>query len=187
LYPEDFDPDNYNFPNSVCIYPDGRTSLSDAVGGDLRILLGSLYMYQNGVPVSVDYPTQGLQLADGSSSIHLCDGMVNYLVRDPAYYFFGDQPIYGGGHSNVDSSGDPIASAILFWAPGSIGCGVVPLELYFNSPDIDGSGAVNLTDLVYFLQDYNGSYSYRSDFDFDGDVDDDDRSVITGALGACCN
>jgi len=42
LYPDEFDVDDYIFPNSLCIYPDGRTNLLDASEGALGMSLFSL-------------------------------------------------------------------------------------------------------------------------------------------------
>lgn len=47
----------------------------------------------------------------------------------------------------------------------------VGLNLRHNSPDIDGNGTVNLTDLPYFVVDFFSiNYSFRSDFFYDGQI-----------------
>jgi len=189
MYPgtQQFDPDIYTFPNSVCIYPDGRTSLSNAVFENLEIFLGlglQHYDYDTGWS-QYPYPDQGLQLGDQNTTIAICDNMNAYMVIDDNYPSFGYQPIYGGGHSAVDVNGDPISSAILFWAPDQE-CGVFGLELYFNSPDINGDLAINLTDVVIYSQDSNGAYNYRSDFNYDGLIDSFDYNVLVGAFMITC-
>ena len=60
------------------------------------------------------------------------------------------------------------------------------LSSYFNSPDINGDLAVNLSDVVLFSQDRYGDYNYRSDFNFDGVVNLSDQIILVGALGVGC-
>ena len=140
MYPEmqPFNPGIYTFPNSICIYPDGRTSLADAVLGNMDLYLGQElehYDYNTGWS-HFEYSEQGLEL-DANSSVVLCDSSVAYLLSDPSFVVIGQQPIRGGGHTAVDSQGNPVASAILHWAP-DYDCGVFALQLFINSPDISG-------------------------------------------------
>jgi hypothetical protein len=182
---EPFDPDEYTFPNSVCIYPDGRSSLADAVFGNLEMFLGlALYHYDSGWYI-YDYPEQGLLLGDSGSNLIVCDNSIPYVYTNEDYTTFGYQPIFGGGHSEVDVDGKPISSSYLYWAPDPE-CGIHSLELYFNSPDINGDLLVNLTDVVLFSQDMAGPYNYRSDFNFDNTVNLSDHVILVQAMGATC-
>lgn len=85
-------------------------------------------------------------------------------------------PLQAGGWSLANSivlvNGNQI--------PGSVALG-------FNSPDIDGSGAVNLTDVQLFAGDYfDPVYRFRSDFYYDNDVNLSDLPLLAEAVGASC-
>ncbi len=61
------------------------------------------------------------------------------------------------------------------------------LPIGYNSPDIDGSGAVNLTDVQLFAGDFSlVSYSFRSDFWFDNIVNLSDIPLLAASIGAVC-
>jgi hypothetical protein len=61
------------------------------------------------------------------------------------------------------------------------------LAISHNSADLNGDGAVNLTDVPLFAGDfYGGSYAFRSDFAFDGSVNLSDVVKLAQALGANC-
>jgi len=88
---------------------------------------------------------------------------------------FGN-PLFAGGWytdaTQVVISGDPLTSG--------------DLNLRFNSPDINGDGATNLTDGGNFTVDLFGSYSYRSDYNADNVVNITDAGYMSAALGAGC-
>jgi len=61
------------------------------------------------------------------------------------------------------------------------------LPVSYNSPDLDGSGAVNLTDVQFFAGDFfDVSYSFRSDLFFDNVVNLSDIPVIAATVGSSC-
>jgi hypothetical protein len=61
------------------------------------------------------------------------------------------------------------------------------LPVSYNSPDLDGSGAVNLTDVQFFAGDFFAvSYSFRSDLFFDNVVNLSDIPVIAATVGSSC-
>jgi len=60
-----------------------------------------------------------------------------------------------------------------------------------NSPDIDGNGAVNLTDVQIFASDLyayllQSIYNFRSDFYYDGKVNLTDLQKLAEHIGASC-
>jgi hypothetical protein len=55
------------------------------------------------------------------------------------------------------------------------------LNLFFNSPDIDGNLDVGLPDLTAFTQVYFGAYSIKADFDYNNDVGITDLTAFTNA------
>jgi len=61
------------------------------------------------------------------------------------------------------------------------------LAISHNSADINGDGAVNLTDVPLFAGDfYGGVYAFRSDFSYDAAVNLSDVVKLAQALGAAC-
>ena len=62
----------------------------------------------------------------------------------------------------------------------------LPVQLRFNSADIDGDGNINLTDVAAFSTDFHGSYHYRSDFHWDGLLDLADVAKMASGLGHDC-
>ncbi len=60
------------------------------------------------------------------------------------------------------------------------------LPLKFNSPDINGDGSVNLTDVAYLSVDYFAGYFFRSDFNGDGTLNLSDIALLARHYGAQC-
>ena len=61
-----------------------------------------------------------------------------------------------------------------------------PVQLRFNSADIDGDGYINLTDVTVFSTDFYDTYHYRSDFHWDGLLDLADVAKMASGLGHDC-
>jgi hypothetical protein len=68
------------------------------------------------------------------------------------------------------------------WAP----IASTPLDINYNSADINGDLVVNLTDVALFASDVYGAYDYRSDFNFDGEVNLIDLVIFAPTIGASC-
>jgi len=62
-----------------------------------------------------------------------------------------------------------------------------PLPIAYNSPDIDGDLAVDLTDITLFTQDLGQGSGFRSDFNYDGVINLTDITLFTPHLGAACD
>jgi len=61
------------------------------------------------------------------------------------------------------------------------------LALWHNSPDINGDGKVNLSDVPEFAGDFfGGAHPFRSDFQYDGNVNLSDVVKLSQGLGAEC-
>ena len=60
------------------------------------------------------------------------------------------------------------------------------LTLNYNSPDINGDGRVNLSDLAEFSQDYFGGFVFRSDFHRDGALNLSDVAIMASSMGRNC-
>ncbi|MEN8008310.1 MAG: hypothetical protein ABFS42_14940 [Candidatus Krumholzibacteriota bacterium] len=62
-----------------------------------------------------------------------------------------------------------------------------PVTVSYNSPDINGDLAVNLTDVGLFAMDFfSAVYNYRSDFNFDGAINLTDLSMLAPNIGVTC-
>jgi hypothetical protein len=86
------------------------------------------------------------------------------------------QPLRGGGSHggpiHVYVNGNPLEQ------PG--------LNLSINSPDIDGDLTVSLGDVVFFAQDFFGSYDFRSDLFADGAINLSDVGPLAKYIGSSC-
>ncbi|MDX2472329.1 MAG: hypothetical protein QNL91_01345 [Candidatus Krumholzibacteria bacterium] len=61
------------------------------------------------------------------------------------------------------------------------------MAISYNSPDINGDGVVNLTDVPLFAGDFHGgAYDFRSDFHYDGIVNLSDVVHMAQGLGSSC-
>lgn len=180
---EGFDPDDLILPNSVCIYPDGRTALSDATSGGIEIVVYWLqYFNDQATWVGTEFDPYFVT----PLGVELCGGAVVFqadMSTGPPV-LFSEQPVYGGGHSPVGSDGYPTAPVYYVWAPSE--CGTVPMQIYFNSPDINGDLTVDMADAGLFSQDFSAGYNYRSDFNFDGVINMADAGMLSAATGANC-
>lgn len=66
-------------------------------------------------------------------------------------------------------------------------CECPDLPIYFNSPDLNADGRVDLTDAALFAQDLGaGDAPFRSDLCWDGVIDLSDVAIFTQHLGAGC-
>lgn len=86
-------------------------------------------------------------------------------------------PLHAGGHEatrlQVVVNGSPL------WQ-------VAPLSLRAVSPDLNGDGAVSLTDVPLFAQAYMGAYAFRADLFTDGVINLTDIPLLAHAMGAHC-
>ena len=76
----------------------------------------------------------------------------------------------------------------IYGEPASaFGSDIPPLPIYFNSPDISGDLAVDLTDITLFVQDLGAAEApFRSDLVWDGVINLSDITVFAQHLGASC-
>jgi hypothetical protein len=81
-----------------------------------------------------------------------------------------DLLVFVNGSALSEENGPPISPGILI-----------------NSPDIDGSGYVNLADVGYFAYDFFEVYHFRSDFIWDGVLNLADVGKLAAALGQSCD
>lgn len=178
------------FPNSICIFPDGRTGVADAVAGSIELVFALLsyrpYAWDTGC--QLDWLGRGLDFNANGGNVVLCGGGDYYAPCEFLPCNLAAFSIFGGGHSAVDGAGNPVGKVEVVWSPPNCdsGCGPVTIDLYINSPDINGDLVVNNSDAGIFTQDMYGAYNYRSDFNFDGVVNMSDAGIFSAALSATC-
>jgi hypothetical protein len=134
----------------------------------------------NGDPIFL-YPAEDMWLATSLGNLAVCPGgsAADASTNASGITTFSN-PLFGGKQSNkvglekcvVIISGSPLNGS--------------QLDILFNSPDIDGNLAVNLSDTVLYAQNATGSYSYRSDFFFDNVINLSDTVLYAQGLGAVC-
>jgi hypothetical protein len=120
--------------------------------------------------------------------VHIADMPTNAAGQtrfSNAYYGGGQSRPMGGDVTHVwtmDAAGTPfrLSGTAPGGPPGS------NLDIYFNSPDIDANGVVNLVDVVIFAGDFFGPYMYRSDFYWDGNLNLSDLVWLAASMGATC-
>jgi hypothetical protein len=177
------------FPKSICIFPDGRSGLSDAAE-NVVMLFGALFAPYGGV-FGCEYQFLGKSIDFGysGSGVALCGGGAVFTPCESLPCSFNWYGIAGGGHSPVDAQGQPQGMAEVIWVPDTCehGCSQKYFALYVNSPDINGDLVVDLSDIALFSSDLNGTYNYRSDFNYDGNVNLSDIGVLSAGMGATCS
>jgi hypothetical protein len=131
----------------------------------------------DGVPAPiVNYPFEDIWLESVDNGMVACTGGATAdASTDAAGMTQFLTPLQAGGWSQANCQVLINGNAI----PGTIALG-------FNSPDIDGSGAVNLTDVQLFASDFFGPYAYRSDLYYDSAVNLSDLPLLAAAFGAAC-
>jgi hypothetical protein len=124
-----------------------------------------------------DFPAIDIWLESLDSGLAPCvDGAIADGPTGPNGITQFQDALLAGGWSSANTvvmiGGDAV--------PGSIALG-------FNSPDLDGSGAVNLTDVQIFAGDFFGAYAFRSDLYYDSIVNLSDLPLLAAAIGASCS
>jgi hypothetical protein len=176
------------FPNSLCIFPDGRSGLSNAVF-TVEMVFGALYQpWGEPLPCDAQFLGKGIDFEYSGQGVILC-GEEDYWA--PCEFLpcqLNAYTIAGGGHTPVDGNGQPLGVVRVIWVPEDCpsGCSQKYVELYINSPDINGDLVVSLSDVGLFSADLYGSYNYRSDFNFDGVINLSDNGIFASAFGIGC-
>jgi hypothetical protein len=164
----------------LMVLPDGSgAALTNAaiVGSTVDASI-TLYLKDWIYPV-VDYPREDMWLESADGGLAMCAGGTiadaNTNANGEAFW---DQPLRAGGASE----------ALTFVMVGGLTLqSSTGLAISFNSPDINGDGTVNLTDVPLFAGDfYGGPYAFRSDFHFDGGVNLSDLVHMAQGLGSSC-
>jgi len=134
----------------------------------------------NGDPIYL-YPSEDMWLETSLGNLKLCAGgsAANFSTNAAGQTTWVN-PIRGGDQS--DKVG--LEKTVVVISGSSLTNS--PLDILWNSPDIDGNLTVNLTDTVFYATDATGAYAYRSDFYYDGAINLSDTVLYAQGLGAAC-
>lgn len=175
-------------PASLFCVPDGSGppfADADAYGGASVDATLEIILFNDqpgwGSPVA-GYPAEDIWLLAWPGNLAPCQGgTIPDADTDADGRTFWAQPLRTGGWC------DPDAGEVLqIWANGTPAQGVPPLNIRFNSADLNGDGDTNLTDAGMFATDLFAGYAYRSDFVWDGTINLSDVGRMAAALGRSC-
>jgi hypothetical protein len=145
-------------------------------GGTVDATISVIVRDGAGVPI-VLYPFEDIWLESADGGLSACaGGATANFSTDALGYTEWAVPLQAGGWSFgstfVVINGNQVPQA---------------LAVGFNSADLDGSGAVNLSDVQAFASDYySGGYVFRSDLLFDSLVNLSDIPKMASGYGAEC-
>lgn len=162
----------YNVPNG------NGNPFTAAVGGGGTVDATITVVVNDGTPAPIaNYPFEDIWLESVDGGMVACTGGATADASTDALGVTDFQtPLQAGGFSLADTRVLINGLAI----PGTVALG-------YNSPDIDGSGAVNLTDVQLFAGDFfDVAYNFRSDLFFDAVVNLSDLPLLAAAIGAAC-
>lgn len=170
-------------PVSIFVTPNGLGNGFDEAyefGGntiDATITLTLVDALADPIP---NYPREDLWLETDMGGLSPCTGGTNAdaMTDEMGQTTWRNSP-FAGGYTDPDTelsqvmvNGQPLEE------PG------YPVQ--FNSADIDGSGAANLTDITIFTQTLFGDYAYAADFLWDGVINLPDGSLMAQGNGSSC-
>lgn len=144
---------------------------------DARITLTLIDGAGNPIPA---FPFEDAYLESADGGLAVCTGGSSADFNTDANGVTGwVNPLLAGGNSQALTV-VMISGAALTSSAG--------LAISHNSSDINGDGAVNLTDVPFFAADFYAApvYNFRSDFSYDGAVNLTDVVKLAQSLGAVC-
>lgn len=129
-----------------------------------------------GDPIA-NFPAEDLWLESVDGGMAFCTGGTTAdLNTDVAGQTQWVTPLAAGGSSQ--------ALTAVMVSGAALTSGNLPIS--HNSADISGDGIVNLTDVPLFVNDFYGSYNFRSDFSYDTVINLSDVVKMGTAIGASC-
>jgi len=163
----------YNVPNG------NGNDFTAAVGAGGGVDATITVVVNDGVPAPIaNYPFEDIWIESVDGGMVACTGGSTADASTDALGITQFQnPLQAGGWSLSDTvvliNGNQV--------PGTVAIG-------YNSPDLDGSGAVNLTDVQLFAGDFTtpATYDFRSDLFFDAIVNLSDLPLLAASIGAAC-
>ena len=193
-----------NPPTGVPDMENSWVTMSGVEPGDYAVM----FNVNNGGGASFPGARNSEGQVDATITLYLRDGNNDPIVNFPSEdmwldpYFYGPSGYICQGGTNADAVSD--ANGVTLWdnplrtGGWSEGPTVVmvsgspllsgDLNMGHNSPDINGDGVVNLTDVALFAADFydNVNYWFRSDFHYDGLINLSDVGKLAQFIGAAC-
>ena len=163
--------------------PDGSGSpVTEARTADGTVVDATIHLtiitFCNGEEPVVGFPAEDMWLESiGGGMVPCLGGTIADYATDLDGHTQWSLPLMAGGWDEGNCR--VMVSGMALGNPGG-------LTLNFNSPDIDGNRVVNLTDLVFFSQDFWGGYAFRSDLVRDGVINLSDVAVYAESVGKSC-
>jgi len=168
---------------TLLVIPDGsgppltaaRTAAGTTVDATIHL---TLIAYCEGEDPVVGFPMEDMWLESVGGGLVICmGGTTADAATDQNGHTQWSQAMEAGGWdegpSRVSVNGSPLS-------------GTQDLTLDFNSPDINGDLAVNLSDVALFSQDFWGGFSFRADLWRDGSLNLSDVGALANSVGATC-
>jgi len=141
----------------------------------------TLHLMDHSCNPVANYPLEDIWLAATDDGLIACIGGTNpESDTNPEGVTSWTSPLLAGGYS-MDYINVCINGSFLNNTPG--------IDMFTNSPDINGDLVVNLADLSMLAADFFNSsqpYHYRSDFYFDGVINLADLGIFAAAMGTQC-
>ncbi|MGD9548196.1 MAG: hypothetical protein AB7V45_11720 [Candidatus Krumholzibacteriia bacterium] len=129
-----------------------------------------------GFPIFM-YPFEDLWLESADGGLSPClGGSIADANTDQNGETEWRNPLHAGGYSEA---------VCLVMVSGSSLIGS-DLALAFNSPDINGDGRVDLSDVGLLASDYHGGFAFRCDFYRNGRLDLADVGMFARSYGTTC-
>jgi hypothetical protein len=165
----------------VMVLPDGSgAALTNAaiVGSTVDASI-TLYLLDWAMAPVANFPREDMWIESADGGLAMCAaGTIADANTNANGEAFWVQPLRAGGASEA------LTVVMINGAALVSGAG---LAISFNSPDINGDGVVNLTDVTLFTTDfYGGVYAFRSDFHYDWSVNLSDVLPLVHGLGSSC-
>ena len=171
-------------PVSVFVTPNGLGNSFDEAylfGGATTSAVIMLILVDGAGDPIPNYPSEDLWLESSMGGLAPCVGGSdaddptdsNGMTEWRDSLVAGGYTMPGSELTQVYVNGEPLQSS-------------AGLDVQFNSADIDGSGAANLTDITLFTQVLFGEYNYLADFLWDDAINLSDAILMTQGNGASC-
>lgn len=166
---------------SLLVVPDGTgnpfTAAHDEQGNEVDATI-TLYVLDGlNFPI-VNFPFEDLWLESADGGMVPCiSGTIADQHTDVQGMTMWVNPLLAAGHSQAP---------VHVFINGSAITSNAGLPLNINSPDINGDGNVNLTDISILSSDYYTSYNFRCDMNGDGFLNLADVPFFARHYGATC-
>ena len=167
---------------TLFVVPDGSGDNFDQAflpyGGRADATITLLLKGADDQPIAY-FPREDMWLESQDSGLTVCmGGTIADANTDSGGLTQWLNPVHAGGNSQ---------ELTLVFVNGSTLEMTGGVKLSYNSPDINGDLAVNLSDVQLFAGDFfDPAYNFRSDFYRDGSVNLSDLPPLAAAIGAAC-